>query len=462
MGYNKKFSYLALGENFDKENHVLAEFYLETEEDFQDTAEGIAAESSIGTWEDISTVSEKIHSKLAAKVYSTERIGDNKGIIRIAYPLELFELDNIPQLLSIIVGNSFHLPKVLHLRLKDIELPDVYVKANKGPSFGIQGIRDSLGVYDRPLLSTIIKPKTGLSVHDHAKFAYQAWVGGVDIVKDDENLADQDINPFYERVSLTLEALREAERVTGQKKLYFPNVSSRLSEMYARAKFVQEMGGLSVSLDILSVGMSGVQFMRDQGLDLILDGHRVMQGVSVRDTHNGVSMLVTAKLARLIGIDQLHVPPIIGESEGTRKYSESITNFLKSKWHDTNRVMPISSGGLHPGHIQKLIEASGQDQIINMGAGIFAHPDGVETGARALRLAVEGVMSGSNLREISGKSVELKKALDKWGVFGEEGYEHKNTTTSIHSLVKSDGLELAKIEKKPLNEIGKVEIREEQ
>ncbi len=50
------------------------------------------------------------------------------------------------------------------------------------------GVRKMLGVYKRPLVGTIIKPKMGLNSTEHAKVAYDAWVGGCDIVKDDENL----------------------------------------------------------------------------------------------------------------------------------------------------------------------------------------------------------------------------------------------------------------------------------
>src|SRR3990167_6435621 len=63
-----------------------------------------------------------------------------------------------------------------------------YINAFKGPKFGIAGIRKTLNIYNRPLLGTIIKPKLGLNPEEHAKVAFEAWLGGCDLVKDDENL----------------------------------------------------------------------------------------------------------------------------------------------------------------------------------------------------------------------------------------------------------------------------------
>jgi ribulose-bisphosphate carboxylase large chain len=69
-------------------------------------AEDVAAESSIGTWTEICTMSKKIQ-KMGAKVCSIK--GD---MVKIAYPLELFELGNMPQVLSSIAGNIFGMKEV--------------------------------------------------------------------------------------------------------------------------------------------------------------------------------------------------------------------------------------------------------------------------------------------------------------------------------------------------------------
>lgn len=442
MKYSKKFSYIALDEPFDPKDHVITTFYLESSGDFERSAEAVAAESSIGTWTDVEGLSSDLVNRLAAKVFSIKKIDEKRGVIQIAYPIELFETDNIPQLLSDVAGNVFGMREIKNLRVRDIELPEKFVSANKGPAFGLYGIREMLKIHDRPLLGTIIKPKVGLPTREHARIAYEAWVGGVDIVKDDENLTDQDFNPFYDRVTQTLEARRRAEDETGERKLYCPNITARISEMYARAKFVREMGGRAIMLDIVTVGFSGVQFIRDQQLGLIMHGHRAMHGAFTHSDRHGISMLFLAKCARLAGIDQLHTGTVVGKMEGTEEEVTKIDKFLRGDWFGIKPVMPIASGGLHPGMLPKLVRILGKDVIINFGGGIHGHPDGVRAGAKAVRQALEAVMNGKSLEEYAKKRAELRKAIDTWGVGSKKDEERKSTY--IHALVLSPGTNLSK------------------
>ncbi|MBU0976695.1 MAG: type III ribulose-bisphosphate carboxylase [Patescibacteria group bacterium] len=444
MGYSKKFSYLTEGQHFDASTHVIVTFYMEAKDDFNRCAEAVAAESSVGTWTDTEGLDEALFMKYAARVFDIEKFDQKSGIIKVAYPLALFETDNIPQLLADVAGNVFGMRELANLRVRDVELPESFVRANKGPAFGIPGIRETLGIYDRPLLGTIIKPKVGLPTSEHVRIAYEAWVGGVDIVKDDENLSDQDFNPFYERVNQTLEARRKAERVTGQKKLYCPNISARISEMYARAKFVREMGGRAAMIDIVTTGYSGVQFMRDQQMNLILHGHRAMHGAFTHSDKHGIAMLVFAKLARLAGIDQLHTGTVVGKMEGTEEEVTKIDTFLRGDWFGMKPTMPIASGGLHPGHLPRLVEILGKDVIINLGGGIHGHPDGVSAGAKAARQALDAVLEGKTLSEYSQKHPELAGALKKWGEFGKQEGKESEKGTYVHALVKSPALSVAK------------------
>ncbi len=443
MGYSDKYSYLFLDKYFDPNMHVIVTFYLESSGDFERSIEAVAAESSIGTWTDTEGLDDEIFNRLAAKVFYVKKKSQNSGIVKIAYPIYLFETDNIPQLLSDVAGNVFGMREVKNLRVKDAELPESFVKANKGPAFGMEGVRDTLKVYDRPLLGTIIKPKVGLPTSEHARIAYEAWVGGVDIVKDDENLTDQDFNPFYQRVTQTIEARRKAELETGEKKLYCPNITARVSEMYARAKFVREMGGRAVMIDILTVGFSGLQFIRDQQLDLIIHGHRALHGAFTHGDKHGMSMLFIAKLARLAGVDQLHTGTVIGKMEGTEEEVKRINNFLRGSWYGRKATFPIASGGLHPGHIPELLRILGKDVIINFGGGIHGHPGGVRAGAMAVRQALTAALEGKDLFDYAVNHSELKEALDKWGTF--ESPKLYNKATYTFNIIPSKSLSIKKV-----------------
>jgi len=386
-------------------------------------AENLAAESSIGTWTDVTTEKRYV-KKLAAKVFSIKK-NRGYGIVKIAYPLELFEPHNIPNVMSSIAGNIFGMKVISKLKLEDINIPTKLMKSFKGPRFGINGVRRVLKIKERPLLGTIIKPKLGLKTNDHAKVAYEAWLGGCDIVKDDENLANQKFNPFEDRVIKTLEARDMAESETGEKKAYMPNVTAETDEMIKRAEFVKQHGGRYVMIDIITSGWSALQTLRDSDLGLILHAHRAGHAAFTRGDH-GISMLVIAKIARLIGVDQIHIGTVVGKMEGgyeevheieeniEKKLIKEHNHVLSEKWYNIKPVFAVCSGGLHPGHVPKLIKMLGKDIIIQMGGGIHGHPCGTQIGATAARYAIEASLKGIPLKTYAKHHPELSAALKKW------------------------------------------------
>ena len=76
-------------------------------------------------------------------------------------------------------------------RLEDLDFPDEYANSFMGPQIGNDGIKELLG--DKISVGTIVKPKTGLSETDWARCARNSYLGGLDVVKDDENLTSKNI-----------------------------------------------------------------------------------------------------------------------------------------------------------------------------------------------------------------------------------------------------------------------------
>lgn len=391
------------------ETDVLCDFYVESQNIPQKEAMGgVAAESSIGTWTELTTVQPYV-KKLQATVYQIE--GSN---CRIAYPIELFEQGNMPNILSSIAGNIFGLEAITNLRLNDITFPESLVKSFKGPKYGIKGIRKLLRVKDRPLVGTIIKPKLGLKTIDHAKVAYEAWIGGCDIVKDDENLSNQRFNRFEERIVKTLEMRDKAEVETGEKKVYMVNITADAEKMIMRAEYVRDHDGRYMMVDIITCGFSALQTLRDQNLDLVIHAHRAGHAAFTRSKYHGINMKVIAKIARVVGIDQLHVGTAVGKMSETK--TEVIENIeaLKQPLHGLAPVLPVASGGLHPRLVPDLIDYFGLDFVIQAGGGIHGHPSGSKTGALAIRQAVNAVLSGVSLQNYAKAHKELTEALKTW------------------------------------------------
>jgi ribulose-bisphosphate carboxylase large chain len=391
------------------ETDLICTFHVEPEGiSLKEAAGGVAAESSIGTWTELTTT-EPYMAKLAARVFSIEG-----NTAKIAYPIELFEQGNMPNILSSVAGNVFGLKALKNLRLNDFELPANLVRSFKGPQFGIQGIRSLLKVPERPLVGTIIKPKLGLKTKDHARVAYEAWAGGCDIVKDDENLSSQKFNPFEERIVKTLEGRDKAQEETGESKVYMANITAETETMLKRAEYVRDHGGEYVMVDILTCGWSALQTLRDQNFKLVIHAHRAGHAAFTKNLKHGISMRVIAKVARIIGVDQLHVGTIVGKMSETKNEVLENIDALKTAMAGLKPVLSVASGGLHPKLVPALMKYFGKDFVIQAGGGIHGHTDGTYAGATAMRQAVDAIMQQKTLEDYAKTHKELKVALDLW------------------------------------------------
>ncbi len=392
-----------------KETDLVCTFYLEPEGiSLKEAAGGVAAESSVGTWTQLTTEKPYVR-KLAAHVYSIEG-----NVAKIAYPIELFEPSNMPNILSSVAGNVFGLKALKNLRLLDIEFPKQILSSFKGPAFGISGIRKLLKVPKRPLVGTIIKPKLGLNTKDHAKIAYDAWSGGCDIVKDDENLSSQKFNPFEDRLTQTIESCDKAQEETGERKVYMINITAETNVMLKRAQEVINLGGEYVMVDILTCGWSALQTLRDQNFKLVIHAHRAGHAAFTKNPNHGIAMKPIATVARIIGVDQLHVGTVVGKMSETKTEVLENIDACKAEMGGLKSVLPVASGGLHPRLVPALMETFGNDFVIQAGGGIHGHPDGTIAGARAVRQAVDATLKEQTVEEYAKTHKELKAALAQW------------------------------------------------
>ena len=202
----------------------------------KEAAGRIASESSTGTWTTLFTMPPRMKA-LQATAFDIEG-----NVVKIAYPLELWEEGNAVQLLSGIAGNIFGMKAVKNLRLIDAALPAAYLKHFKGPHFGNEGIRKMMKVRGRPLTGAVPKPKIGFSAKEHAEIGYETWMGGFDFVKDDENLTSTSFNRFDDRVKFMTKLRDKAEKETGEVKSAFLNITADVETMKKRADLLAENG----------------------------------------------------------------------------------------------------------------------------------------------------------------------------------------------------------------------------
>lgn len=422
--------FTASPDRVDPDENIVALYYVRPKEglDLRSAGINIAAEQSIGTWTRVATMKDHV-LKLAAKVFSIEKL-DGSGLVEIAYPLELFDIDaGISHLLSMVAGNLFGLGAISGVKLLDLWLPKSYVEEFKGPKFGIGGVRSIVGTAGnpRPHLGTIIKPKVGLDPWETGEVAYEAAIGGVDFIKDDETLTSQSFNPIDERVSRVMEALDRVKEETGRTVLYAVDVTADLDKIWDNIETALEHGANAIMVDFLCIGLPLLRkIAEDPSVKVPLHVHRAMHAAMTRNPEHGIHMVVLAKLVRLAGGDQLHTGTARGKMErpvtGTLdKYSGArgiryINDFLRGEWHGLNTVLPVASGGIHPMLVPANLDLLGSPDIqLNAGGGIHGHPWGTRAGARAMRQAIDAYMKGTSLEEYAGEHPELREAIRHWG-----------------------------------------------
>jgi len=381
-------------------------------------AEIIAMEESTGTWTDVGTT----HRDLTDVTAVVGDVDEAAKTAVVKYPIELFEIENIPQLLSVVAGNLFGLEQIERVRLVDLGLPRRIVRAFPGPRYGIPGIRDLIGSTDRPHVGTIVKPKVGLNPAETARVAYEAAMGGVDLIKDDETLTDQDFCRMVDRLPMVMEALDRVFEETGRNVLYAVNVTTGPEEIAERADLATKWGANMLMIDVLTSGFTGLLELR-RSSSLPIHVHRAMHGALTRDPTHGISMAVISRLVRMLGGDQFHVGAITGKMDATPGEVLPLDRILTDEWFGLAPTFPVASGGLHPGCVVDEVRHRGVDIIIQAGGGIHGHPDGTRKGAMAMCQAAAAATTGRSLEEFAkGNHPELRTAIETWGVGKKEDY----------------------------------------
>ncbi|MFO7793309.1 MAG: RuBisCO large subunit C-terminal-like domain-containing protein [Candidatus Saliniplasma sp.] len=404
--------YLALGEELDEDEYLICEYTVKSDLDIETAGKRIAEEESTGTWTRPTTLSDEIFQKYGAKVTKAEG-----SKVEIGYPVIDFsgEIGEIPQILSIVAGNLFGLDTLDGVRLVDIHFPQDIIDRYPGPQFGIEGLKKILDRPEKPLIGTIVKPKIGLPPKEFADYVYQAGKGGLTNSKDDETLVDQDFCPLEERVSQVSESLDRLEE-EGHKMVHAHNISTSGHRILDAADIALENGARQLMVDVLTVGFAGVQALaEDPSIKVPIHVHRAMHAAITKDPEHGISMPVVGKLVRLAGGDALHIGTYgIGKMHADVKEELYSKEVITEDMRGLKPMMPVASGGLHPGMIDRLMDKSGNEVQIQAGGGVAGHPDGVRKGAAALRQAVDAAFNGIDLKDYARDHKELRRALEKW------------------------------------------------
>jgi ribulose-bisphosphate carboxylase large chain len=431
-----------------KETDVLALFRITPQDgvDAVEAAAAVAGESSTATWTVVWTDRLTACDMYRAKAYRVEPVPNNPGqyFCYVAYDISLFEEGSITNVAASIIGNVFGFKPLKAMRLEDMRFPVAYVKTFSGPPTGIIVERERLDKFGRPLLGATTKPKLGLSGRNYGRVVYEGLKGGLDFMKDDENINSQPFMHWRDRFLFVMDAVNKASAATGEVKGSYLNVTAgTMEEMYRRAEFAKELGSTIVMIDLV-IGYTAIQSMSHwcRSNDMILHLHRAGHSTYTRQKTHGVSFRVIAKWMRLAGVDHIHAGTAVGKLEGDPLTVQGYYHvcrdaqnkvdlprgiYFDQDWAALRKVMPVASGGIHAGQMHQLLDLFGDDVVLQFGGGTIGHPEGIQAGATANRVALEAMVLARNegrdikeegpqiLRDAAKWCSPLQAALDTWG-----------------------------------------------
>lgn len=416
---------------------VFATYWIETAFPLADAAATMAGEQSTGTFVRTPGETDELRERYAARVEQIEELGEvaapslpGSGLPRsgdatrraahvtLSWPIENFG-PSLPNLLATVAGNLSELKAFSGLKLIDLELPPVFLDRYQGPQFGVAGTRRLAGVWDRPMIGTIIKPSVGMSPEATAAQVETLVAAGVDFIKDDELQADGPHCPFEARIAAVMRVIRDHADRTGKKVMYAANLTGDIDEMRARHDFVFAEGGTCIMASMNSIGLPAMKVLRAHS-QLPIHGHRNGWGMLGRSPALGMSFIAYQKLWRLAGIDHTHVNGIDNKfCEANESVIASARECLTPMFdppHPGCEVMPVFSSGQSAKQAPATFAALGStDLIYAAGGGILAHPGGPAAGVVALRQAWEAAVAGVPLAEAAKGQGELADALAMFG-----------------------------------------------
>lgn len=418
-------------------DRIYATYWIETAFPLEQAAATMAGEQSTGTFVRVPGETDELREAHAARVEELVELGEvaapslpGSGLPKIgdarrraARVVLSWSIANfgpsLPNLLAAVAGNLSELKAFSGLKLLDLKLPPVFLDRYQGPQFGVAGTRKLAGVYDRPIIGTIIKPSVGLSPEATAAQVRVLVEAGVDFIKDDELQSDGPHCPFDARISAVLRVINDHAERTGKKVMYAANLTGDMDEMLARHDHVLAEGGTCIMASMNSIGLPAMKMLRAHA-QLPIHGHRNGWGMLGRSPATGMSFLAFQKLWRLAGIDHTHVNGIDNkfceENDSVIASARECLTPMFDAPHPGCEIMPVFSSGQSAKQAAPTFAALGStDLMFAAGGGIMAHPGGPAAGVRALRQAWDAAIAGVPVAEAARDAPELEAALAAFG-----------------------------------------------
>lgn len=304
--------------------------------------------------------------------------------------------DELSQFLNVVFGNTSLKKGVSVANVTLSQTLQTNEQMFPGPKFGIQGLRDLLGVPQAPLLCTALKPM-GASAQDFAKMAYGLAKGGIDIIKDDHGLANQIWAPFHERVKLCAEAVRRACQETGKKCLYAPCLNAPMDKIVERANYAKQVGAGAVMVLPGITGWDSVRVLAaDRHFNLPILVHPAMLGGwldseddedftsngHIHHPHGLSHTFLFGVLPRLCGGDAVIFPNAGGRFQFTTDECQAVADGCRRPMGRMRAILPSPAGGMKLHRVEEMRRTFGDDTLFLIGGALLEQGPDFEADAK--------------------------------------------------------------------------------
>lgn len=275
--------------------------------------------------------------------------------------------EEFAQFINVVFGNSSLIPGIT---VEDIRISEEQEKWFKGPKYGIAGIRERLGVFDRPIAFTALKPM-GLPTESLVDEAYRCALGGVDMIKDDHGLANQTFSSYKERVSQVCNAVSKANSESGGHTAYVPNLSGRCVDIMDRIHFAEDCGAGGIMLAPGIVGYDTLQYAAHH-TDLPVVAHPALAGCLLDKGSGGFDCgCINGLIPRICGADISVFPNYGGRFSFSQQQCRDIIDCCQNTYGSMKSIFPAPAGGMTFEKIPSIKEFYGTDVALLMGGGLF-------------------------------------------------------------------------------------------
>ena len=384
-------------ETLNLNDYITASYTVYTSHDPEVAAIGIAKEQSCSTtrfssrppFEGIEAFTAKVvrvsvkKEDLECRVppyYLNTPVYENKAAaeknheleLTIAYPTAIFEL-GITRIWNIIFGEIPRLGYLTGFRLNDINFPKSLVDQFPGPRFGIQGIREKLNVFDRPLFCRSMRPAVGLTTDEMIAINRTVLSGGFDIVKDDELTYDTGRSEFLGRIRRMVEMKKTVEDATGEKKMYIANIIDDHSNSLRYAELAAREG---VDALLVSVHLQGMSIVSEVSRisELAILSHNTCGDFTTRLPYWGVSEEAMIKIQRMMGADFVITPGEFSTAYIDGEKTDKVITACQSNLVPYRATMPIVMGGKTASRLSEYVDAVGSTDFMLIVAAALITP----------------------------------------------------------------------------------------